>query len=99
MDIQAHKELTNQLLANHMDQAAVSGILAQLVDDYIIVNAELVQSRQAIDRLQVEAQGLKDTNMQLFLKIPAGAVQEEEKKPEEDKKPSFETLFANGELL
>lgn len=87
MDPIAHKTLINQILASTGDQAAQSDLLAQLADDYTVVTAQLIQASSKVSEQAKENDKLKETNLSLFMRIPAAgpaaAGKPDQKEPEQ----------------
>jgi cell division protein FtsB len=79
MKLEEFKSLTNSILANLSDQAKVSEILMNLNDDYTQQLANTEQLSAKITEAETNIKSLKDTNMNLFLKlanpIPQAAVE------------------------
>lgn len=96
MDPVKHKEITANILQNLGDQATVSKLLTELVDDYTVVTGDLTQKRKSIEDLEAETKKLQKTNMDLFLKIPinsAGSAAADTKSDTDPETPTFESLF------
>lgn len=98
MTIEAHSALVSQILENIADQATVSTLLSQLSDDYVNTISALTSSQQETENLKQEVSNLKESNMQLFLKVTQPATQDEDEE-DNDEELKFEDLFnENGEL-
>jgi cell division protein FtsB len=69
LKLEEFKSLTNSILANLSDQAKVSEILMNLNDDYTQQLANTEQLSAKITESETNIKSLKDTNMNLFLKL------------------------------
>jgi hypothetical protein len=69
LKLEEFKSLTNSILANLSDQAKVSEILMNLNDDYTQQLAQAEQMTAKITEAETNIKSLKDTNMNLFLKL------------------------------
>lgn len=94
------KAKTDEILSNHTDQAKVSTLLAELVEDYNNETTVKNTAQATAEKLTADNEKLRAANMTLFLRVG-------ETKPEpdttkgnsEDEKPKYEDLFdENGEL-
>lgn len=89
---------TQEILSNLTDQAKVSTVLSELIEDYNTVTAETETARTTAEKLTADNEKLRQANMNLFLKV-GETKKEEETKQDEDNKPTFEDLFdENGNL-
>lgn len=89
---------TQEILSNLTDQAKVSTVLSELIEDYNTVTAEMETARATAEKLTADNEKLRQANMNLFLKV-GETKKEEETKQDEDNKPTFEDLFdENGNL-
>lgn len=89
---------TQEILTNLTDQAKVSTILTELVEDYNTVTATTETATATSQKLTADNEKLRQANMNLFLKV-GETKKEEETKQDEDNKPTFEDLFdENGNL-
>lgn len=89
---------TQEILSNLTDQAKVSTVLSELIEDYNTVTAETEIARTTAEKLTADNEKLRQANMNLFLKV-GETKKEEETKQDEDNKPTFEDLFdENGNL-
>lgn len=89
---------TKEILSNLTDQAKVSTILSELIEDYNTITAETETARTTAEKLTADNEKLRQANMNLFLKV-GETKKEEEIKQDEDNKPTFEDLFdENGNL-
>lgn len=101
MNASEHKQVTIAILSAGADQAAVSSLLMQLEDDKIQDLAQIVQLQQSLDQLATENSNLRQTNMDLFLRVPvtAGTTDKTEEQ-DTDKGPTIASLFdERGNLL
>lgn len=99
MTIEEHSALVSQILENIADQATVSTLLSQLSDDYVNTISALTSSQQEMENLKQEVSNLKESNMQLFLKVTQPVTQEDNNEEDNDEELKFEDLFnENGEL-
>lgn len=85
-------------LLSESDAGVISSTLAAIVDECTIAEAERIQLQTQLDAAYQENSNLRQTNMDLFLKIPVSQ-QTEQAEPEEEEKPSFDKLFENGKLI
>ena len=83
---------TQEILNNHTDQAKVSTILSELIEDYNNVTAETESAKTTAQKLTADNEKLRQAKMSLFLKV-GETKKEEETTPDEDKIPKFEDLF------
>lgn len=83
---------TQEILGNLTDQAKVSTVLSELIEDYNAVIAEMETARTTAEKLTADNEKLRQANMNLFLKV-GETKKEEETKQDEDNKPTFEDLF------
>lgn len=83
---------TQEILGNLTDQAKVSTVLSELIEDYNTVIAEMETARTTAEKLTADNEKLRQANMNLFLKV-GETKKEEETKQDEDNKPTFEDLF------
>ena len=89
---------TQEILSNLTDQAKVSTVLSELIEDYNTVTAETETARTTAEKFTAENEKLRQANMNLFHKVWE-TKKEEETKQYEDNKPTFEDLFdENGNL-
>ena len=89
---------TQEILNNLTDQAKVSTVLSELIEDYNTVTAETETAKTTAQKLTADNEKLRQANMNLFLKV-GETKKEEQPKPDEDKIPKFEDLFdENGNL-
>jgi len=92
------KQKTAEILSNLTDQAKVSSILAELVEDYDREAVEKTTAQTTAQKLIADNENLRNTNMQLFLKVGETKV-EDQKTKVEDNTPKYEDLFdADGNL-
>lgn len=95
MTLQEHKDIVNQILENHGEQAKVSELLAQLTDDYTAVSTTLADNTATTEKAIAECEELRKANMTLFRQIGLKPEQNDtgnsSTKPEEDVK--YEDLF------
>ena len=97
MDPAKQREITAKIMQSLSDQATVSGLLADLVEDYTIVTGELVQTKKTVTEAQAKIEGLQKSNLDLFLRIPVPgsnteATGKKETEPDPDK-IKIEDLF------
>ena len=89
---------TQEILSNLTDQAKVSTVLSELIEDYNTVTAETETAKTTAEKLTADNEKLRQANMNLFLKV-GETKKEEETEQDEDNKPTFEDLFdENGNL-
>lgn len=93
------KSKTDELLQNHTDQAKVSTILAELIEDYEKETTEKATALKTAETLTGDNEKLRQANMTLFLKV--GETKPAENKPNESNTiPKIESLFdKDGNLL
>ena len=101
MDASAHKTVTNTILTSLADQAAVASLLVQLEDDKIQDLATIAQLQANLDSLTRENENLRQTNLDLFLRVPVKTETKPEQETEgEAEGPSIASLFDDkGNLL
>jgi FtsZ-binding cell division protein ZapB len=83
---------TKEIAESLGDQAKVSTILAELIEDYNAVSAESTTAKTTAERLTADNEKLRQANMNLFLKVG-------ETKPSEDKKPPVDTTPKYADLF
>lgn len=101
-----HKTITDQLLqmVAPEQQAAASGLLVQLVDDYGTTLDSLSEATATADKLTENNEALRKVNADLFLKVGHTIPNKPEDKPNEgqddESKLTYEALFnEKGELI
>lgn len=101
-----HKAITDQLLqmVTPEQQAAASGLLVQLVDDYGATLDTLSEASATADRLTENNEALRKVNADLFLKVGHTIPNKPEETPNEgqgeESKLTYEALFnEKGELI
>lgn len=100
MDASAHKSITNSILTSNGDQAAVSSLLIQLEDDKIQDLAMIAQLQQQLDQLATENANLRQTNLDLFLRVPVTAGTPAAADDDDaDKGPTIASLFDDKGML
>lgn len=100
MTVDEHSAIVNQILENISDQAVVSTLLTQLNDNYVSTISSLTSAQQETETLRQEISDLKESNMQLFLKVTQ-PIKPPDDNNEDDNNDElkFEDLFdENGEL-
>src|SRR5574343_1077684 len=80
---------TQEILNNLTDQAKVSTVMSELIEDYNNVTAETETAKTTAQKLTADNEKLRQANMSLFLKV-GETKKEEETKPEEDKTQKLE---------
>lgn len=86
------KAKTAEILQNLNDQAKVSSILAELVEDCDKETVEKTTAISTAEKLAADNEKLRQANMSLFLKVGEQKPTEQNTKPE-DNTPKFEDLF------
>jgi hypothetical protein len=81
-----------EILANLSDQAKVSAILAELVEHNDDAVVEVTKASETATKLTADNENLRNTNMQLFLKVGSSAPKPDAPNPK-DNTPKFEELF------
>ena len=99
MDVPQFKATCDAILANSSDPAAVSSGLTELLDAFTMAVADRIQAGAQIRDLNQQNDALRQTNMDLFLKIPVTGGSEKPPEEPEEEKPTFEALFKDGVLL
>lgn len=93
-----YKAKTAEILSNLSDQAKVSALLAELVEHNDDAVVEITTATTTATKLVADNENLRNTNMQLFLKV-GNAVPKDDPQKDEDNTPKFEDLFdENGNL-
>lgn len=96
-----YKAKTAEILSNLSDQAKVSAILAELVEHNDDAVVELTTATTTATKLTADNENLRNTNMQLFLKVGNAVKQDDnqQKKTDDNKESGFDDLFdENGNL-
>lgn len=91
MKVEEFNAKVKAILENHTDQATVSTILSELVDDYTAEDAIKTAATKTAQELTTANEQLRQANMNLFLKI--GSVKEPDPTPQPDTTPKYEDLF------
>lgn len=99
MDVPQFKAACDAILTNSSDPAAVSAGLAELLDAFTLAVADRIQAGAQIEDLARQNDALRQTNMDLFLKIPVTGSSEKTPEEPEEEKPTFEALFKDGVLI
>ena len=106
MTREEHKAITNQLLqmVTPEQQAAASGLLVQLTDDYGGTLDTLEQATDTAAKLTENNEALRKVNADLFMRvgqtIPDIKKENENNDQQDDNQLTFEALFnEKGELL
>lgn len=87
-----YKSKTAEILSNLGDQAKVSAILAELVEHNDDAVVEVTKATETATKLTADNENLRNTNMELFLKVGASPKPEDKPTPT-DNTPKFEDLF------
>lgn len=99
MDVTTFKATCDNILANLSDASIASAGLTELLDAYTVAVADRIQVGSQLEDQIRQNESLRQTNMDLFLKIPVtGQPEKQEPEPEQDA-PTFEALFKDGVLL
>lgn len=95
-----YKAKTAEILSNLSDQAKVSALLAELVEHNDDAVVEVTKATETATKLTADNENLRNTNMQLFLKVGNTVKEDKQKQTEtKDTTPDFNDLFdENGNL-
>ena len=98
MDVTAFKAICDNILANSSDTSVVSTGLTSLLDAYTVAVADQIQTAARLDDQMRQNDTLRQTNMDLFLRVPVNAAGAEPQPEPEEEKLSFDALFKDGVL-
>lgn len=94
------KAKTAEILSNLSDQAKVSALLAELVEHNDDAVVEITTATTTATKLTADNENLRNTNMQLFLKVGNTQTQQNnQQQNQEDNKLKYEDLFKDGDLI
>lgn len=93
------KILGSEVLAGEADTARISEIVSAIVENYSYALADLEIANGKITELATQNENLKETNMQLYLKVGTPVTEENPIVEEEEETLSYDDLIENGELV
>jgi uncharacterized protein YlxW (UPF0749 family) len=82
MDIKDFNAITTKITQNLSNQALVTELLTQLIDDYSETQNNITNLNTQTQTYQNEISALQKTNMNLFLKLSSPVPEDGLKKPE-----------------
>lgn len=103
MKLEDFQRITGQILENHTDQAQVSLLLNELVNDYPVVLKEANENKTTAETLTEANEKLRAANMELFLSLggqkPASPSDPKPEVPEVKPVTVEELLDAKGNII
>jgi hypothetical protein len=92
MTLEEHTNLIRDIKENRNDEGKISTLLMQLSEDYTATKATEKATTETITKLEEDKESLRQSNMELFLRVGT-PVKDQPQQPPQTEKKSFDTLF------